>query len=293
MTETNHRPVVSFIHSGSVLFELTSIARRVLLISLAVVVLVLITRALSGAFAVRLSLLPNLLVGTVTMLPGWLAWSDFGSRLDSRINRRFVPVVSSAIILLPGLFSMLAVGRWDVLTISSMITLTASAALLIHRDLWFPQLAAPTTPAETASENDDAAIDEGLEQRLQRLAGIGQGSEEELEDEELADGADQADQTVQSVIETVSADGLRTLSGNRLLRFDSGERTQVLHLSFQPAFEHQPEITSNMESADIPATIRHTNIYPYGARVEVKLSEPVEDDCELHLEWRASEVAKS
>jgi len=72
-----------------------------------------------------------------------------------------------------------------------------------------------------------------------------------------------------------TVEGTDELSGWLRVEFLSGQRTEHAHLAFCPAFDHVPRLA--VEQTDGPrARIKTAQLLPYGARLDLKLSSPVD-----------------
>lgn len=77
----------------------------------------------------------------------------------------------------------------------------------------------------------------------------------------------------QNLLRGVDADGADVLRGEVQAVFAAGQRIEHVHLSFCPPFERTPEF--DFEQVDGPdARIELAQLLPYGARLELKLSQP-------------------
>lgn len=76
----------------------------------------------------------------------------------------------------------------------------------------------------------------------------------------------------QQVSRTVQ-DGWDTVMGYYRCSFEPGQRRSILHVAFQPAMPHTPEVETMVLDAD-DARIRLTESKVFGLRIEVVLSQP-------------------
>ena len=68
--------------------------------------------------------------------------------------------------------------------------------------------------------------------------------------------------------------------------FLPGQRTAAIHLEFCPPFQRTPVL--HVEQVDGPdATVKTTQILPYGARLEVRLAQSGSEDIETRIEFSA------
>ena len=76
----------------------------------------------------------------------------------------------------------------------------------------------------------------------------------------------------QQLVRSRTAEGCDTIHGTLRVRFAAHQRTEVLHVAFCPPFEVNPRW--NAKAVSGPAlTIKPAQVFPYGARIEVRLNE--------------------
>ena len=72
-------------------------------------------------------------------------------------------------------------------------------------------------------------------------------------------------------------EGKQTIEGMLLARFEPGQRTAAAHIAFCPPLAAVP--SPHIEIGDGPAaTVNVTRLLTYGARLEVRLTEPAEEE---------------
>jgi len=89
-------------------------------------------------------------------------------------------------------------------------------------------------------------------------------------------------------------DGGEQIHGALRVVFARGERTTVEHLVFCPMLAEAPVVEAE-PLGDVECTIRPTHVYRYGARLEIKRSEPYDEPAEVVLvfEVRSGSSASS
>ena len=76
----------------------------------------------------------------------------------------------------------------------------------------------------------------------------------------------------QQLVRRRTAEGCDAIHGTMRVRFAAYQRTEVLHVAFCPPFNVNPRWTAKALSG--PAlTIKQAQVFPYGARIEVRLNE--------------------
>ncbi|MEN6407380.1 MAG: hypothetical protein ABFC77_13035 [Thermoguttaceae bacterium] len=83
-----------------------------------------------------------------------------------------------------------------------------------------------------------------------------------------------------------TVDGADQFSGWLRARFAAGQRTAGVHVAFCPPFAAMPELEA--EQIDGPdARIKTSQLWPYGARLDIKLSAPAEEPTDVLLQFLA------
>jgi len=96
-----------------------------------------------------------------------------------------------------------------------------------------------------------------------------------------------AREVTQQLTRDVDADGVERISGWLRAEFEAGQRTSVVHLSFCPPMNKTPELM--VEQADGPtARIKTAQLLAHGARLDLKLSQPADEDDSVLLQFSAS-----
>jgi hypothetical protein len=83
------------------------------------------------------------------------------------------------------------------------------------------------------------------------------------------------------------AAGLDELRGWAMVELAAGQRTAMLHVAFCPTFTATPAIQARQASGPT-ARVKAAQILPWGARIEVKLSEAVQSPCAARIEFQAT-----
>jgi hypothetical protein len=91
---------------------------------------------------------------------------------------------------------------------------------------------------------------------------------------------------IQQIARRRAADGREALSGWLRVPLAAGQRSASVHVAFCPPLQHAPRMT--VEQREGPAArIRAVQVLPYGARLDVKLTQPSPTPIELLLEFTA------
>jgi ABC-type multidrug transport system fused ATPase/permease subunit len=83
-----------------------------------------------------------------------------------------------------------------------------------------------------------------------------------------------------------TADGREIVHGVLRVSFAAGQRTVIEHLAFCPLLCATPQISATAVD-ELDCSVRVTHVYRYGARLEVKLSEPCELSMQVLVRFRA------
>jgi hypothetical protein len=83
-----------------------------------------------------------------------------------------------------------------------------------------------------------------------------------------------------------TADGREIVHGMLRVSFAAGQRTAIEHLAFCPLLCGTPQLSAAAVD-ELDCSVRVTQAYRYGARLEVKLSEPCEAAMQVLLRFRA------
>ncbi len=104
-----------------------------------------------------------------------------------------------------------------------------------------------------------------------------------------ADACERAESSdvVQQLTRTKSADGPETIVGWLRLPLAAGQRSGVLHVAFCPPLEGPPIIEFEQVEGP-PARIKLAQAYAYGARFDVKLTRPADDEGDLVVQFSAA-----
>lgn len=117
------------------------------------------------------------------------------------------------------------------------------------------------------------------------------GSSSSPADADRAEPSD-SDAIVQQLTRTKPPEGPETIVGWLRLPLAPGQRSGVLHAAFCPPLEGPPTI--EFEQVDgPPARIKLTQSYAYGARFDVKLTQPVEEADSVVVQFSAATTTAS
>ncbi len=81
-----------------------------------------------------------------------------------------------------------------------------------------------------------------------------------------------------------TADGHEVIHGALRAAFSTGQRVAIEHVVFCPSLDHIPKVSATVLD-ELESSVRATHVYRYGARLEVKLSEPCEEPLELAVRY--------
>jgi hypothetical protein len=91
---------------------------------------------------------------------------------------------------------------------------------------------------------------------------------------------------LQQITRARASDGAEVITGHLRCDFAPGERSQTLHVAFCPPLDATPTLTLHQLSGP-SATIRPTQVHPYGARLDLRLSTTPRDAATLTLQFTA------
>jgi hypothetical protein len=92
---------------------------------------------------------------------------------------------------------------------------------------------------------------------------------------------------LQQLTRVRTAEGIESIHGTLHAEFASGQRHATLHVGFCPPLEGQPAV--EVEVIDGPdATVKVVQAFAHGARFELRLAEPAEEQCRVAIEFAAS-----
>jgi hypothetical protein len=77
-----------------------------------------------------------------------------------------------------------------------------------------------------------------------------------------------------------TADGREVVQGVLRVPFSVGQRVAIEHLVFCPVLDRVPKVSATVLD-ELESSARATHVYRYGARLEIKLSEPCEEPLEV------------
>ncbi len=95
-----------------------------------------------------------------------------------------------------------------------------------------------------------------------------------------------ADDVVQQFTRRHLAGGAEELSGWLRVAFVAGQRTENVHVAFCPPFAAPPQLSAE-QLAGPAARVKTAQLLPYGARLDLKLSDPAKEPTTVLLEFRA------
>ena len=93
----------------------------------------------------------------------------------------------------------------------------------------------------------------------------------------------------QQLTRSITEDGLDQYKGWIRASFDEGQRQQVVHLAFCPPFQTLPELSTTLADGQA-VEIKHAQLMPYGARVELKRDRSEKSPSVALLRFSAVEV---
>jgi hypothetical protein len=95
-----------------------------------------------------------------------------------------------------------------------------------------------------------------------------------------------ADEVTQQLTRSQSADGVETLSGWLRVGLDPGQRSANVHVAFCPPFGRTPTLEVT-QSAGPPSRIKTVQLLPFGARVDLKLTQAGDEPASVLLRFSA------
>jgi hypothetical protein len=84
-----------------------------------------------------------------------------------------------------------------------------------------------------------------------------------------------------------TTDGQEVIHGVLRASFSVGQRVAIEHLVFCPHLEKVPKVSAVVLD-ELESSARATHVYRFGARLEIKLSEPCEDPLEVVVQYNVS-----
>jgi hypothetical protein len=215
--------------------------------------LLLIARRLSGAVTLNLpplQLVMTAIIAALVILGGRVVWRQVDGGPSERERERVFGWSGSAAIVLLGIGCSLG-GR------------------LADWAVWLPLV----------------AVDQ-WQLRWFFRAGGGDGAGLELGDAVAGGGTGDAIagfMELQRVVRVREEDGTEAIQAMLRAEFVAGQRQATLHVAFCPPLERVPVI--EVETVDgAEAELKVAQAYCHGARVEVRLTEPAEEDCAVAVE---------
>lgn len=96
----------------------------------------------------------------------------------------------------------------------------------------------------------------------------------------------------QQVTRLVEPNGTERVVGWMRVSFDPGQRLASVHLAFCPPFTRAPEASLERLEGP-PVRIKRVQVFPYGARFDLKLSSPAEETTKVLLQVAAEALGES
>ncbi len=91
----------------------------------------------------------------------------------------------------------------------------------------------------------------------------------------------------QSITRQVTEEGCEIISGRTLVTVVAGAKQANVHIPFSPPLQTNPEVTCEIETG-YSARVVPTAIYSYGTRLEVRLTEPAEEEMTMEVSFSAT-----
>ena len=91
---------------------------------------------------------------------------------------------------------------------------------------------------------------------------------------------------MQRVVRVREEDGSEAVQATLVAEFVAGQRQATLHVAFCPPLDRVPVIEMAVVDG-VEAELKAGVAYCHGARIEVRLSEPAEEDCAVVVEMVA------
>jgi len=236
---------------------------------LLVIGLLLVARRLAGALSLDLAIWPltiTLLAAAVFILGGRAAWRHFGVVTAKDLELAFAWAGTAAILLLsigcawPSTESFAWVMALPLLVFDHFSRVaflnTRNSSRGVH----------PRGPSgETVATSDVPPLTPPFE-------------------EGESEGA-----PLQQLTRVRNAEGIESIHGTLTADISAGQRHATLHVGFCPPLEGSPTI--EVEVVDGPdATVKVVQAFAHGARFELRLAEPADEECRVAIEFAASPV---
>jgi len=93
----------------------------------------------------------------------------------------------------------------------------------------------------------------------------------------------------QQLTRSCTEDGRDLCHGWIRASFDQGQRQQIVHLAFCPPFQSCPELSTSLVDGQM-VEVKHAQLMPYGARVELKRDRSMKESSVALLRFSAVEV---
>jgi hypothetical protein len=141
---------------------------------------------------------------------------------------------------------------------------------------WWPRRHVASPPLETVSSRParHVPVADGHQRFEQAVADASLGVDVEQE------------HVTQQVTRIVEPDGTERIVGWMRVTFEPGQRLASVHLAFCPPFARSPE--ASLERLEGPQVrIKRVQVFPYGARFDLKLNEPAEHTTNVLLQVAA------
>lgn len=126
----------------------------------------------------------------------------------------------------------------------------------------------------------EAALVAGIVARRRKVT-VPPRREEQIEGQVV--GGIPNDSVYQRWTRRVTAEGSDVLEAQFQVAFQARQRTAHVHLAFCPPFVAAPQLAIE-QAAGPEARIRAARVLPYAARLEVKLAEPAEEECQVAVD---------
>jgi hypothetical protein len=155
---------------------------------------------------------------------------------------------------------------------SSISGLCALWAMILLEELW------AWLPQQTLFRRRYPS--HGRDPAVERTTDVAQGSARNA----VAHGVEVDASVTQQIVRTMSADGEELIRGQLRIAFVPGQRTTAAHLAFCPSFEQTPHMEFRQVSGPA-ARVKLAQIYPYGARFDLKLAAVATESMSVVLDF--------
>ena len=245
--------------------------------SVGIVSAVLLVRRLSGGFQNSLSDGSACLVTVIAIVISLLGYSLIRKSSSAIDGQRWWIVVSALLVIVPPIVLGLALmpeGSTVGLALQFSVCLLAAVFYVAVSgvDLWAWKRGGSAPARDRMDISSDSLMDD-----------------EEFRDEE---DAFDADGLVCQFARQHTPDGQDVLIGTHFVKLAPGQKQEVLHLPFSPAFEVTPDVSCEALDAE-GVRVKAASVQPYGARLEIRRSGQTDSETTAQIQVFISAPCRS